>query len=705
MQLLPFLLLAPSCGDDGLTVPAPSALRSADDSGIFAWVADGVGLGEAASAQAAPGRLQWRVDGGAWHHAWGPAGQALSEGTRYWLPVAALGDPDLAAVELRVVVGDVASPAVTASHAALTLTLGSQSSGPDSSGPQSTPLSTPLIGSDLLQPALASSLGDLSAASGAVEVQVDWVDAQGAGTAWLDTACAGGAVLVDCLSDTALRVPVVDVATLPVLPALVARHAEPLTLQLRAFLWLDAVSPDGTPMQGLLSLAAPSVVVPSMGRELYWGDLNAKSNLSPTGCELPDQACDHRGAGAGQDFFDNARAAGLDFVALTDQAEWGGYYPDGLDGDFVDIWSEQQRLAGLGDGGDLVALVGYEWTSSRDQPDEKSADDYYADPYEGGYKTVLFQSLSVPEAFRIGGTVPAPYVTKGEAAVYTAGTNPQTDQVAELYDLLQDAAGQVGQTPVLSYFHHPAYQWPQGVDFSNPLSAPDVRVERLVEIYSELGSSECIDPTNGDCEFQVDLDHGRYLPRGSVQQALFLGYRLGFVAGTDSKDARPGSVGDGPSYLGDPDAPAETAPEAQFTAGGLTGALVAGPLDRQGLFTALTQRATVATTGPRPEIRVLALDASGRPWLPGQVIPADAGPLRVLAQVSGEGYGTERVSLVQGSGAIAATADGDSLDASVELTPASAWYVRAVLRGGETTSDQEAEHRVWISPFFTESAE
>lgn len=691
MHLQPLLLLlAAACGEEDLTVAAPSALRAGDDSGIFAWVAEGSGLAGTAADLGAPARLQWRADGGPWHHAWGPAGQALAEGTRYWLSTASLGSPDLSRVELRVVAGDHASAPVSAAHAALSLTLG--------------PLTSPLVASDLLQPSLTASLGALTAASGAVEIQVDWVDAQGAGSSWLDPGCADGAALVDCLRDGPLRVPVADVAALPALPTLVPMHAEPLTFQVRASLWLDAVGPDGRPALGLLAPAPQSAVLPSVGRELYWGDLNAKSNLSPVGCELPDQGCVHRGEGAGQDFFDNARAAGLDFVALTDQAEWGAYHPDGLDSQGVDIWDEQQRLATLGDGEGLVALVGYEWTNGRDAPEEGDADAWYAAPYEGGYKTVLFQSLSVSPAFRVGGTVPSPFVTKGEDAVYTAGANPQTDQVAELYDLLQDAAAEQGPTPLLSFFHHPAYPSPQGVDFSNPLSAPDVRFERLVEIYSELGSSECIDPSDEDCGFRVDLGQGRYLPRGSVQQALSAGHRLGFVAGTDSKDARPGSLDDGPSSQAHPGEPAGTAPTAQYGPGGLTGVLVAGPLDRPALFDALTQRATVATTGPRPTLRVLALDAQGRAWLPGQVIPADAGPLRVLAQVSAEGYGVERISLVQANGAVAATADGPSLDASVELTAASAWYLRAVLHGDAGTTDEETEHRVWISPFFSESA-
>lgn len=690
MHSLLLLLLAASCGDQS-SVPAPLALRAADDSGVFVWVADGTGLAQAMQEQGQPGRLQWRSAQGAWFTAWGPSGEALASGTRYWLPASALDDVDLSDLELRLSVGGLASAAVQPEHASLSLDLGV--------------LEQPLVGSDRLDLVPTASLGALADGSGALEIQVEVLGQEQARQVWLDPDCADGARLLDCLRDERVERPLAAVTEPLDLPGLAPLHEAPLGLVFQATLWLDAVGADGAPARGPVAASAATETVYSLGRVLYWGDLNAKSNLSPDGCELPEDGCDHAGAYAAQDFFQNARDAGLDFVAITEQAEWGRYYPDGIDGSWVDVWDEQRRLALQADGEGLVAFVGYEWTNNRDQPTEAEAEAYFGQPYEGGHKTVLFQEIEVEPEFRVGASSSVGVVTKGGFSAYTAGENPQSDQVSGLYELLEDAVASQGPRPVLSFFHHPTAQWPQGVDFANPVSAPDIRYERLVEVFSEHGSSECIDPTEGDCNFRINDDGQRYLPRGSVQQALVEGFRVGFVAGTDSKDARPGSLEDGPSYQGNPGAPAGTPPSQQFTAGGLTGVWVDGDLDRLGLFQGLFERATVATTGPRVTARVLAIDALGRPWLPGQVLPTDVGPLRVLARVGAEGYGTERIALVQADGTVLANVTGGVLDSSVELSPASAWYLRAVLRDGAATTEAKAEHRVWISPFFTESEE
>jgi hypothetical protein len=73
--------------------------------------------------------------------------------------------------------------------------------------------------------------------------------------------------------------------------------------------------------------------------------------------------------------------------------------------------------------------------------------------------------------------------------------------------------------------------------------------EHLVEISSEHGVGECVDPNAADCAWRVNSSV-EYVPEGAVQNALGLGHRLGFLAGTDSHDARPGSVDDGPGLVG-----------------------------------------------------------------------------------------------------------------------------------------------------------
>lgn len=680
------VLLATACGD-GAPVPAPLALRAPDDSGVLVLVQDRTALVDAMDEQRSGARLQWQEPDGSWYTAVGPSGQGLAGGSRYWLAADNFGDADLSTLKLRLVVGSERSAEVETRRAALDLEL--------------TAADPPLVATDAVGLSLVASLGDLNGGSGAVEVELLQRQAQADTRGWLDLeSCPEGAALSACLVDEPAVLPVAELSELPALPGIALQHDQPAAIEFTARLWLDAVAPDGSPTRGLLAQATPSEPIYSVGRTLYWGDLHAHSNLSHDGCEVPEDGCDHRGEAAGEDFFDNARANGLDYVAITDHAEWERYYPDGLTaGTWVDIWSEQQRLAAEADADDLVALVGYEWTNKRDKPSDSEAEAFYAQPYEGGHKTVVFQELDIDEDFRIGATEEVEVTTKGGISAYTVGDNPQTDVPAELYDLLDDAAARHGSTPVMSFFHHSAIEKPQGADFDNPVSQIDTRYERLIEIYSEHGISECIDPQDDDCGWQVNDENYLYLPRGSVQYALSHGWRLGFTSGTDCHDARPGSLDDGPSYHGNPGQPEDTPLNLQYAPGGLTGAWVAGPLDRVGLFQALFDRATVATSGPRPAGRVLAIDADGVPWLPGSVLPAGGQQLRVLARVNVDGYTTDRIALVAADGQVLHTGTGAALDYSFQPDPDWAYYLRVVMT--DTATAQEA--RLWISPFFTES--
>ncbi|RME24645.1 MAG: DUF3604 domain-containing protein [Deltaproteobacteria bacterium] len=529
---------------------------------------------------------------------------------------------------------------------------------------------------------------------------VDLAGAEADRRLWMTSGCTDGGSIADCLVDAPTPWELAEVDAPLEIPSVRLVHDEPAMVDFEARIWVDAVGVDGAPARGLLAEGRLDEPIASMGRAVYWGDLHAHSNLSYDGCELPDQSCDHRGDYAGEDFFDNARAEALDFAAITDHAEWERYYPEGLDGPWVDIWSEQQRLVRDADYAGLVPLIGYEWTNKRDKPPSSEADAYYAADYEGGHKTVIFEDIDVPVDFRIGATEDVETTTKSGLSAYTVGDNPQTDDPRVFYGLLEAAEASHGPTRVLSFFHHPALEKPQAVDFHYEINAPDSRYERLVEIYSEHGTSECIDPTADDCDWMVNNENFRYLERGSVQYALSLGMRLGFTAGTDCHDSRPGSIDDGPSTPGNPGASPDAPLNTQFGPGGLTGVWAPGELDRETLFDALYERATLATSGPRPDARVLGIDAEGRPWLPGQVLPADAGPLRILARVRDDGATTQRISVVDAGGEVVTTGQGDSLDATIDLEPGGAWYLRVVMT--DDSGGDMPEHRVWISPFFTE---
>ncbi len=615
--------------------------------------------------------LELRAPDGDWTAAPGVPGAGLDPARWYWLPQDLLpASPDT--VEIRIAAGDAHSTPVTATPLDADLDVGTPT--------------LPLVASDSLT-ATIQGPSMLTGQPGSLGLHVALREPHADVEGWLTEACTD-TPLDTCLSIDPAGWQVDDLSQPLTLQAFAPAHADAAVIDLDAVVWVSARATDGSDTLGTAAVVM-SDPLPSTGRDTYWGDLHAHSNLSYDGCEDGDDACGPRaGCGAG-DFFDQAAAAGLDFVALTDHAEWGRYYPQGLDGDSVDIWEEQQRLVALADDADggPLPLLGYEWTNWRERPVDTSTD------YEGGHKTVLFGELSVPADFRIGAGRVSDTLVKGDG-VYTRSEGPQTPDPRELVDLLDDAAATHGEVPIISFFHHPAVEAPQGVDFGNHDNAPDDRYETLVEIYSEHGASECIDLTAADCDWEINHGAVTYLPRGSAQYALKMGYHLGFTAGTDSHDALPGSIDDGPGLHatageGYPE------PSEQFAPGGLTGALISGDLTRRHLFSALAARATAATSGPRPDLRVVAIDVDGRAWLPGSVGVTAGSPLRLLASITADGYTVDHISIIDQTGATLSRTEGGQLDAEVTLAAGGACYLPVVL------SDGIDDHRVWVSPFFS----
>ncbi len=432
-----------------------------------------------------------------------------------------------------------------------------------------------------------------------------------------------------------------------------------------------------------------------------WGDLHAHSAWSYDGCEEPGLGCGPRPGGAGSDFFDNAAAVGLDFAAITDHAEADFFLPDGAGGEELEVWPGQAALVVEAEGGQTIPLLGYEWTAFR-------GDSLDGRP-RGGHRTVVLGDPSACPDYRVSGYELPQGMRDQEhgSALYLQDPDGLLAKTGpELWDAL-DAAGETCE-PVrwLSFVHHPAYTLPQQTDWLLPENEPTR--EQLVEVYSEHGSSECWDTTREGCDFRINEGQG-YYPDGSVQRALDEGFRLGFTAGTDSHDARPGSIEDGPGTVGswkdlDGDGVGDEVME-HFTAGGITGVYLPDSRDVDGLFDALEARSTIASSGPRPWLAAWVLGKGGGSFLPGEAVPADVFPADVRLQVEEPEDGWLEVELVGATGEVLATGEGGSFSHRWDAEEGDYAYLR-VRYFEEGADDAEVEvDRLWISPFWVDPAE
>jgi Protein of unknown function (DUF3604) len=455
------------------------------------------------------------------------------------------------------------------------------------------------------------------------------------------------------------------------------------------------------------TVEAATLVLAAEGMDLYaaggrwaWGDLHSHSNWSFDGCEDSESACEPRGDLPAVDWVAEAEAQGLDFAALTDHAEPDLVYLDGLEGAGLDIWEGQGDAVAEGrlrqsEGASWVLpLIGYEWTATGYTTTGVTT---------GGHKTVVFSEAQPCESYRIAGKLldDGVYTAEQGEAVYVQSGSAHVTQPASLWDAIDAASLRADcvATRWLSFYHHTAYELPQWVDWTQPYAAPSR--ESVVEMYSEHGSSECVDLDEETCAWRIN-DNSGYQLDGSVQAALAQGFQLGFVGGTDSHDARPGSIDDGAGPVAhwrdsDGDGEADTVIE-QFAAGGLTGAWVARgpetPLDSDTFFDAMEARQTAATSGPRPTVVALAVDNAGGVHLPGAVLDSKLGPFELrLSLPDGDGVVVDRID---GAG-LATTSAVDAFAETWDGASGEWTYLR--LRYGEGDSDE----RVWLSPWFVDA--
>lgn len=288
----------------------------------------------------------------------------------------------------------------------------------------------------------------------------------------------------------------------------------------------------------------PIEVAGSAGAErVFWGDIHCHSTLEQ-GLEPPEFVYEYAR--------DQER---LDFICHVEHnlgvktrwtgkhyKTWRGGMPD-VPAYNADTWEYRKELVRkYHQPGRFATLLGLEWATN-----------FY------GHMNVYYPGLEGP-------------------LLYPRGMWDRSETPATVWEALQGheaiivphhPSAPVGTGNPPHYWATSGYDW----DYYEPDHM------RLVEIYSKWGSSEHFGCRRPLLNQQVE---------GCVQTALNRGYRLGFVAASDTHASRPGS---------------DLYQDHTYAQSGLT-AVFAPRLDRDAIYGALKARRCYATTGARAILRV-----------------------------------------------------------------------------------------------------
>jgi hypothetical protein len=405
---------------------------------------------------------------------------------------------------------------------------------------------------------------------------------------------------------------------------------------------------------------------------VLWGDPHAHSGMSSDGCETPDADCVAEMAGApGKNMASKAADNGLDWFALTDHVEFGEYV-DLSTGESLPIWDGMLDLVSRSRDEGAMLYAGYEWR----------------DCSAGGthHRTVIFESSAACSTLR----PPACPLAKSPKSGFGMEGYLRREETGalsakELFEFLNAASDTPGcETRWVAFAHHSAYTRPGEVNWQRSVDRMDNEV--LLEIFSEHGSNECQDLSKDGCEFYTSKEV--YSSQGSAQAALQAGLLVGFVAGTDSHDANPGSTEDGPGPVttlqvvdgkGVPEVGYQRAP------GGVTAVLLPpgqAPTE-QAVFDGLLARHTVASTVVLDGLELWVEDPMGQTYLPGDQLPT--GTYRLNLNLP---YTPTSILLVDQYG---------------ESVMANDWFTVQLGEPRYLRIDLEIDgelERLWASPFF-----
>lgn len=324
---------------------------------------------------------------------------------------------------------------------------------------------------------------------------------------------------------------------------------------------ITVTSVDGS----LAGVNNPTLVEHKPGDEqIYWGDLHGHTALSTLAAFHPD------------DYFRYAREEShLDFASLTDSDHFMS----------PERWEiTRDTTARHHEHGEFVTFLGFEWSSGSMRTPGKP---YY------GHKTVVFPT------------------DLGRCLPYTD----------EAYETPNKLWAHLKGTGALTIPHHTAYPF----DWKDVSGADwryhDPSMQRLVEIYSRHGCSECVGCARPVLDKQKNP--ATWEP-GTVQYALSLGYRLGFIASSDTQIGRPGH----PFH--------EPKPTSNYRCG-LT-AVFANGRTREAIWEGLWNRHCYGTTGQRIVLQF---------WINGHMMGEEfESPADAVRNISVRVLGTDQIERV-----------------------------------------------------------
>jgi hypothetical protein len=243
---------------------------------------------------------------------------------------------------------------------------------------------------------------------------------------------------------------------------------------------------------GVRAVGNPIAVREDPEYRVLWGDIHLHSRFSDGAGSMD------RGFAFGRDVMD------LDVVAYTDHDTMGFFVPPTLQR-WLMRWHNlsriRERVEAHHEPGRFVTLFGYEWTKQ---------------PNAGGHINCYFETV--------------------EDAPLFDSRHPQSDTYESLWERLRVWREETGHE-VVTVPHHPAEEM-YPFDFS--ATDYDDELAPLVEVYSQWGSSE-YPSREGNRKPIGGIAKGEVRERGHFgQDALALGNRVGFVAGSDFHGPRPG---------------------------------------------------------------------------------------------------------------------------------------------------------------------